>query len=99
MIDVKSIEGLMNKCSSVEECKMLLRTMLDEYNILEKEYNELEDQKLMLMMPAISEIIMSKTTDEDMTTLRRIVSSLKSNYAKCLNENKRLKSELDKLRG
>lgn len=98
MIDINQIQTLINKCSSMDDFKFILDTLVSEYISLEKEYEQLENQKTSLMMPIINDMFAAKENEEDITSLKSIVSSLKVNYARLIQEHKKTKEENEKLR-
>lgn len=93
MIDTKFFRTVVDTVNDTTSLKQIANSILDEYDALDKEYSDLEMQKAEIFMPAIEGIILSKTVDEDIQALKRVVSSLKTNYVKCLEELKKLKSQ------
>jgi rubrerythrin len=82
----------------MDDFKYILETLLTEYRSLEKEYEQLENQKTSLMMPIINDMFMSRSNEEDIAALKNVVSSLKSNYFKLIEESKKLKEENNRLK-
>lgn len=95
MLDVVTFRDVIDSLDNVENLKMVANSILDEYEILNKEYYDLEMQKIEMFMPIIENIVVSNAVTEDIQALKRVVSSLKSNYVKCLEEVKRLRTQIN----
>lgn len=98
MINITQIQTLIDKCSSMDDFRFILTTLLSEYSNLEREYEELENQKTSLMLPIINDLFAAKENEEDITSLKSIVSSLKVNYSNLIQEHRKIKDENEKLR-
>lgn len=97
MIDVKAFRNLIDKASCMEDVHIILNALVDEYEELEKEYDQLEHQKIEAMMPAIDAIIGTKENIEDIKYLKSIIASLKNQLGAFLDQKRDLEKSLRKL--
>lgn len=97
MLDVKEFRKLIDKAGCMEDIRTILHAILSEYEGLEKEYEELEAQKIEAMMPAIDTIIGTKENYEDIQHLKNVIQNLKTQLGIFLDQKKNLEKSLAKL--